>query len=144
MHVSEVCLGSAAVSTAHVRAHIEHIILHLGMHTSHNNCPECRADNSRRFAGNRPHSHARVPKDVQHEYVEWIRPRLAAIRNGAIEQEREHGEYNALWWQRDFVRALHSRITSNMPARNGRKYAPEYAKYHLATYGDDYRFLHNL
>jgi hypothetical protein len=26
----------------------------------------------------------------------------------------------------------------------GSTIAPEYAKYHLATYGNDYRFLHNL
>jgi hypothetical protein len=125
-----------------LRTHVEHIILHLGMRVSHSGCPECRADDSRRFACSKPFRHLDAQGDTRHKYVEWVRPRIEAIRNGAIDAERAHGEYNALWWHRDFVRALHSRITSNMAGQGGRKHAPEYAKYHLATYGNDYRYLH--
>lgn len=112
---------------------------HITQNRSYSHCPECRADSSRLFAYTKPFRYAHV-----HEYLSWVRPRIEAIRAGAIEQEQEQEEYNALWWHRDFVRALHNRISSHLPGQSGRKHAPEYAKYHLATYGDDYRYLHNL
>jgi len=123
-----------------LRSHLEHIVLHIGMHTSHNNCPECRADNSRSFATGRQFNHTSVPADAMSKYLAWIRPRLEAIRT-----KTQGGDtVEAIWWQRDFMRALHNRINSHIPNQNGRKHAPEYAKYHLATYGNDYRYLHSL
>lgn len=65
---------------------------HIAANVSHANCPECRADNSRWHAQSREHEYKYV-----HEYLTWVRPRLDAIRNGAIERERAQGEYNALW-----------------------------------------------
>lgn len=94
-----------------------------------NNCPECRADNSRRFAVTTPFRYVHV-----HEYLSWARPRIEAIANGQDSLE-------ARWWLRDFRRAMNARINTHLPARSGRKHAPDYAKYHLATYGNDYHFL---
>jgi hypothetical protein len=109
---------------------------HIAKHISHNNCPECRADNSRWHAQTRTFRHADVPADALRKYLRWIRPRLAAIRDG-------NNTVDAQRWQRDFVAALHNRLYSQM-AGSGRKFAPDYAKYHLATYGNDFHFLHNL
>lgn len=95
-----------------ILAHIEHIIIHIGMRVSHNSCPECRADNSRSFARSHPFHYAHV-----HAYLSWVRPRLVAIRNGETRVE-------AIWWHRDFIVALHNRISSHIPGQNGRKHAP--------------------
>jgi hypothetical protein len=105
---------------------------HLTERTSHSNCPECRADTSRRSAVKTPFRYRFV-----HDYLAWARPRLDAIRNGV-------NSVDASTWQRNFVSALHNRISSHIPNQTGRKFAPEYAKYHLAAYGNDFRFLHNL
>lgn len=106
---------------------------HIAKCQSHNRCPECNADTQRRFAGNgEPFRYAHVT-----EYLAWVKPRVEAIRAG-------DNSVNARIWQRDFLRALHNRINSHITNQTGRKHAPEYAKYHLATYGNDYRFLHNL
>ena len=105
---------------------------HVTSRTAHNSCPECRADNSRRFAVKTPFHYAHVAK-----YLAWIKPRLQAIREG-------NNKVDARIWHRDFVRALNNRITSHIPNQTGRKHAPDYAKYHLATYGNDFRFLNNL
>ena len=120
---------------ASIAAHLEHLVMHIGRHVSHNSCPECRADNSRRFAGNgQPFRYAHV-----NEYLTWVKPRLEAIRTG----ENGGNTVEAIWWQRDFIAALHNRINSHIPNQTGRKYAPDYAKYHLATYGNDWKYLHN-
>ena len=79
-----------------------------------------------------------MPKSARIAYLQWARERLDAIRtktNGGDSVE-------ALWWHRSFMDALHTRISSHS-AETGRKYAPDYAKYHLATYGNDWHFLHN-
>lgn len=107
---------------------------HITENVSHNNCPECRADNSRLFAQKRPFKYGHV-----HEYLTWIRPRLQALKTG----ENGGNKVEAKWWYRDFIAALHARISPHLP-ETGRKHAPDYAKYHLATYGNDYRFIHNL
>lgn len=104
---------------------------HVAENVSHSRCPECRADNQRWHAQMRPFQYVHVAA-----YLAWIRPRLAAIRDGVDSVEARR-------WERDFVSALHNRLYSRM-AGTGRKFAPDYAKYHLATYGNDYRFLHNL
>jgi hypothetical protein len=64
---------------------------------------------------------------------------LAALKTG----ENGGNSIDAARWHRNFVDAIHNRIYSQM-AGTGRKFASDYAKYHLATYGNDYRFLHNL
>src|ERR1035441_4137305 len=104
---------------------------HIAERISHNNCPECRADCSRRFAGVTPFRY-----DFVHEYLSWVQPRILAIQNG-------ENSVNARIWQREFVSALHTRVSSHFPKQNGRKFAPDYAKYHLATYGNDWHYLHN-
>lgn len=108
---------------------------HIAGRVSHNSCPECRADNSRRFARKMPFHYGFV-----HEYLSWARPRVEAIRTA----QNGGDTVEARRWQSDFVRALHNRITSHIPDQTGRKHAPEYAKYHLGTYGNDYRYLHAL
>ena len=50
---------------------------HIRHNVSDMRCSECRADSERRFAGNHPFHYAYV-----HQYLEWVRPRLEAIRNG--------------------------------------------------------------
>lgn len=109
---------------------------HVASRISHNNCPECRADNSRWHAQRTPFNHQGVPADAMHSYMAWVRPRLAALRSGTSTIEAKR-------WQQNFRDALSNRIYSQM-AGSGRKFAPDYAKYHLATYGNDFRFLHNL
>lgn len=115
------------------REHIEHI----RTRTAHNNCPECRADCSRRFAGVTPFVHSKVPAEARHSYLVWARERLDAIRTKTLGGD----SMEARRWQRDFMAALNNRISSHLPGQGGRKHAPEYAKYHLATYGDDWHYL---
>ena len=105
---------------------------HITENCSYQRCPECRADNSRWHAQTKEFRYGHV-----HAYLSWIRPRLEAIRNG-------ENSLGARRWREDFVAALNTRISSHIPQQNGRKHAPEYAKYHLATYGNDFRFLHAL
>jgi hypothetical protein len=121
------------------REHLKHFE-HKAFGYSLNTCPQCTADNSRRFAQVTKFRHQDVPKDVRHEYLAWVRPRLEAIRTGTNGGDT----VEARRWERNFIAALHNRITSHMPNQGGRKYAPDYAKYHLATYGNDYRYLHAL
>jgi hypothetical protein len=108
---------------------------HIDSRMSHNNCPECRADNSRWHAQHKAFSHADVPTEARHSYIAWIRPRLEAIRTGNQTLEARR-------WQRDFLDALHSRISSHI-TETGRKFAPEYTRYHLATYGNDWHYLNS-
>lgn len=105
---------------------------HLAERVAHNSCPECRADNSRRFAATNPFRYAFV-----REYLSWAKPRIEAIRGG-------NRSVDARVWHERFVDALNARISSHMPFRNGRKHAPDYAKYHMASYGNDFRYLNNL
>lgn len=87
--------------------------VHLARNVAHNNCPECRADCERQFVGGKPFKYAQVPT-----YLEWIRPRLAAIREG-------DNSIPAQQWHRDFLRALHRRISSHLQ-RTGRKQCHSY------------------
>ena len=110
----------------------QHHQKHIDNRTAWNNCPECRADNSRRFAVTSPFKYGFV-----REYLSWIKPRLEAIRSGITGGDT----LNAQEWLRDFRRALNTRINSHIEGMNGRKHAPDYAKYHLSTYGNDHHFL---
>ncbi len=111
---------------------------HILLSESHNNCPECRADNSRRFARTQKFSHTAVPVDARRKYLAYLTARLEAIRTGL----NGGNTVSAVQWYRwDFLPALHKRISSHIPNQSGRKYAPEYAKYHLATYGNDWHYL---
>lgn len=88
---------------------------HIAEFVSHNNCPECLADCQRRFA-----RESKWP-GYQHvtAYLAWIRPRLEAIRQG-------NATVAALRWHRDFMQAMHRRISlRNMP-ETGRKHQPGY------------------
>jgi len=86
---------------------------HIRHNVSDMRCSECRADSERRFAGNHPFHYAYV-----HQYLEWVRPRLEAIRNG-------ENSVDAQIWHRNFMRALHTRISSHM-ANSGRKHSDGY------------------
>mgnify|MGYP001615772178 CR=1 FL=1 len=70
----------------------------------------------------------------------FVKPRLDAIRAGnmglVVTMEANR-------WLREFRTALHARISSHIPNQGGRKHAPEYAKYHLSTYGNDWRYLND-
>ena len=101
---------------------------HVIDNVSFSRCAECRADCSRRFAGATPFQYRHV-----HEYLSYVKPRIEAIRAG-------NDTVDARIWHRGFVAALHNRISSHL-AHDGRKHAPEYAKYHLATYGNDWHYL---
>lgn len=125
------------MSKADIAAHATHLVMHVGMRVSHNNCPECRADSSRQFARGQVFSHTSVPADARRAYLNWTRERLDAIRTGTNGGD----SVEAKWWYRNFMDALHRRITSHATG-TGRKFAPEYAKYHMATYGNDWRFIH--
>ena len=86
---------------------------HLETRVSHSDCCECRADTERRFTGNTPFKYDHV-----REYLSWIRPRIEAIRQG-------EASVNARIWQRDFMRAMHNRISSHAAGR-GRKWCDSY------------------
>lgn len=89
---------------------------HLKSNVSHMDCSECRADNERRWTGHSPFRYAHV-----HEYLTYVRPRLAAIR-----EKTEAGEsVEARIWLRGFIGALNNRINSHLPER-GRKYSHSY------------------
>ena len=102
---------------------ITYIPLHATMaaiHTQHvrdrmawNDCPLCNADRERRFARNVPFHYAHV-----HEYLEWVRPRLQAIRAGK-------SSVDARVWLRDFRKAMNRRITSHATGQ-GRKWNDSY------------------
>jgi hypothetical protein len=77
-------------------AHFEHTAFNYSLNT----CPRCNAERERRFAYVTPFHYEHV-----HEYLSWAKPRVEAIRAG-------NTEVNARQWQRDFVRALHKRISS--------------------------------
>lgn len=86
---------------------------HIETRSAHSNCPECRADTERRFAGVTVFRYDHVSS-----YLKWIRPRLASIREG-------NASVDARVWHRDFVKALNRRITSRV-AGTGRKWADSY------------------
>jgi hypothetical protein len=96
---------------------------HLRHRISWSSCSECRADCERRFSQSQPFRYAYV-----HDYLSWIRPKLAAIREGETSP-------NSQIWLRDFRKALHRRISSRdgndgrgngRNGRNGRKWADSY------------------
>jgi hypothetical protein len=87
---------------------------HIIERVSHNNCDECRADCERQFLREQWLGYRHVT-----EYLSWIKPRLQAIRNG-------ENSVNARQWYREFIRALHRRITLKVTAETGRKQCPGY------------------
>jgi len=87
---------------------------HITERVSHNNCDECRADCERQFLGEQWPGYRHVT-----DYLNWIKPRLEAIRNG-------ENSVNARQWYREFIRALHRRITLKITAETGRKQCPSY------------------
>lgn len=78
--------------------HKEHILARM----SHANCSECRADTERRFVDTTPFTYTYV-----HEYLAYVRPRLAAIRNDTVVAS----SVDARVWYRGFILALHRRIS---------------------------------
>ena len=81
---------------------------------SHNNCNECRADCERQFLRRQWHGYRYVA-----EYLTWCKPRIEAIKNG-------ENSTNAHIWHRDFLRALHRRITLKGGSETGRKWNDSY------------------
>jgi hypothetical protein len=86
---------------------------HVSSRISHNDCPECRADCERRHVRTAPwttYEHVRA-------YLGYVKPRLIALQTD--------NSIDARQWHREFVRALHRRISLRMPA-NGRKQCDGY------------------
>lgn len=73
--------------------------LHIQTRVSHADCSECRADTERRFVQTAPWRYSCV-----HEYLTYIQPRLAALRDGADDMD-------ARLWRRRFREALDTRIS---------------------------------
>ena len=86
---------------------------HIRHRISDSRCSECRADCERRFVSKSPFKYGHV-----REYLSWIRPRLEAIRKG-------ESSVNARIWYREFLDALHTRISSHSPV-SGRKMCRSY------------------
>jgi hypothetical protein len=87
---------------------------HITERVSHNNCDECRADCERQFLREQWPGYRHVT-----EYLNYIKPRLDAIRNG-------ENSVNAHHWYREFIRALHRRISLKVTRETGRKQCPGY------------------
>jgi hypothetical protein len=100
----------AIVSEA-FKDHVRHLVEHRRY--SLNTCPECNADRERRFVDRQPFAYKHV-----HEYLEYVRPRLVAIRQG-------EDSVDARRWLRDFHKAMHRRISSHA-AGIGRKWSDGY------------------
>ena len=87
---------------------------HIDSRIAYNNCQECRADCERQFLRLRWSEYKHVS-----EYLAWAKPRVEAIRQG------ENG-VNARQWRRDFIVALHRRISLKVGAETGRKQVDSY------------------
>lgn len=87
---------------------------HIMSRVSHNNCQECRADCERRFLRLRWTSYQFVA-----EYLAFVKPRLEAIKAGK-------NSVDAHRWHRDFIEALHRRITLKGAGESGRKQTDSY------------------
>jgi hypothetical protein len=94
----------------HVRHLVEHRLFIL------NNCQECRADGERQFTRSKPFTHHNPHMS---KYLEYVRPRLEALRNG-------EDSVDARIWLRNFRVALNRRISSHIPGRSGRKFCESY------------------
>lgn len=102
-------LGSVRGAIVISAEHAEHIRTFI----SHNNCAECRADGERRHVQRVVFRYVYV-----HEYLAYAQPRIAEIRAGNV-------SVNARIWHRDFMRALHRRISSRVRV-DGRKQSDSY------------------
>lgn len=89
---------------------------HLRERVSHNNCQECRADVERRFLS------PAWRYDHVGTYLEYVRPRLEAIRTKA----NGGNSASAVHWRAEFRRALDQRITLKAGPEIGRKRCPSY------------------
>lgn len=87
---------------------------HITDRVSHNDCQECRADCERQFLREQWPGYRYV-----NEYLNWIKPRLTAIREG-------NNSVDARQWKREFIRALHRRISLKTGSEQGRKYNSGY------------------
>lgn len=88
---------------------------HLSGNVSHNDCCECRADTERWHV-----STVRWRYEHVHDYLAYVRPRLAALRNGV-------NDVDAQIWRRKFLKALHTRISlKNAHQVARRKYCGSY------------------
>jgi hypothetical protein len=86
---------------------------HIAQHISHNNCPECRADNERQFVRLVPWREYQLVGD----YLSYVKPRLQAC---AVDSSTD-----AKVWYRQFRKALHIRISLRVPIA-GRKQCDSY------------------
>ena len=90
---------------------------HIASRISHNNCSECRADTERQFVSAEPWRYFHI-----HEYLAYIRPRLAALRKTEWLQDPD-----ACIWRREFLLALNRRISLKCNAIPvGRKWCDSY------------------
>lgn len=103
---------------------------HIRSRVAWNNCPECRADNERRFAPAQWPGYQHV-----HEYLTWARPRLEAIQAG-------ENSPLAQSWHKDFLNALNRRIYLKVQPNSGRKFSHSYTErlrqFRNMTVGSDY------
>lgn len=77
---------------------------HIRSRVSHNDCQECRADTERRFVQTAPWNY-----DHMRAYLDYVKPRLAAIKAG------ENSADSHIWMQK-FRVALDRRITLKVSA----------------------------
>lgn len=89
---------------------------HLKTRVSHNNCQECRADVERQFLRLAFEGYRYV-----HEYLDFVRPRLEAIKGG-------FDSVNARHFRSDFREALNRRITLKAGPEIGRKRCDSYSQ----------------
>lgn len=87
---------------------------HIDKRISYNDCQECRADCERQFLAAQWPGYRHV-----NEYLNWVKPRLLAIKAGEQSREAQH-------WQREFVEALQRRIALKGAAETGRKQCDGY------------------
>ncbi len=95
------------VSTVHAK--------HLATNVSWNNCDECRADCERKFVPRDPWPGYQFVGD----YLAWSKPRLDAVR-------AMPNDVDARIWHRDWVKALHRRISLKQTQSAGRKRCDSY------------------
>lgn len=87
---------------------------HLTARIDYVRCPECRADNERRFVSTAQWHYQHV-----HDYLGYVAPRLKAIRDG-------ENSVNAQIWLRDFRKALDRRINLKTGQPSWRKLCDSY------------------
>lgn len=93
---------------------------HLATNVSWNNCPECRADNERRFVPPRWAAYRFV-----HEYLTFA---AAGFGGKGVRTWWGGDRLTADQWRREFVAALHNRISLRVAPPRWRKLSHAYVE----------------